>query len=174
MLPFGCAAEHRPKNQPRVREAMEFDDNARQELFMGYDFSSGRKRSGDCWVLDAVSHANAGDGKRCPVLRVRETIPRRPGHWPVNDGSLDFEDNRNFAAARAEASDPTLSCQNLRIHAWRRGNPPLSTRVLRRTSECPTSGRRGETSSCVASISRKKRMFTLLEALESDPPSCPS
>ena len=173
MLLVGCAIEHRSKNQARAKEAGKFGYDTGPGIFMGYEFSSGRKRSGDYWVLGAESYANAGDGKRCPVLRVRETIPRRPGHWPVNDGSLDFEDNRNFAAARAEASDPTLSCQNLRIHAWRRGNPPLSTRVLRRTSECPTSGRCGGTSSCVTSISREKRTSTPLEAFESDPPHAP-
>ena len=42
-LPFGCAVEFRSKKEPRVREAMKFEDNARPGISMGYEFPSGRK-----------------------------------------------------------------------------------------------------------------------------------
>ena len=92
ILPSGRSPQYRSINQDHQKEAEKVGDDMRRGLFVGYRFSCGRIWPTDYCVLDALSHANVGDGGRCPVLRAREVIPDAPAHWPVKDGPLAIAD----------------------------------------------------------------------------------
>ena len=86
--PFGCSARRRSLNRGRAKAADALGNETRPGISMGHRCSSGRKWSSDYYVLDADSYANAGGGKLCLTLRVREVVLKRLVYWPIKVAAL--------------------------------------------------------------------------------------